>query len=179
VTDPNSPPPDPDDEQPSDDGQPWGEQPPGEQYSQQPYAYGQPPPYAGVPFSQQRGPDGLTPDERTWGGAAHWSSLIAAFVAMAFLGPLLVFLVKGNESPYVRQQSAESLNFQLSMLIYGVAGTIIGIILAIVTLGVGLFLLIPLYAAFAIWWLIFTIIGSVKAANGELYEYPLTIRMVR
>ena len=31
---------------------------------------------------------------------------------------------------------------------------------------------------YGLWWLIYTIIGSVKAANGELYEYPLTIRMV-
>jgi uncharacterized Tic20 family protein len=183
------PPPDPDDERPDDeqpDGQPHEQPGAGQPHEQpgagQPYPYGQEPypqqPYGGVPYAQQRGPDGLTPDERTWGGAAHWSSLIAAFVALAFLGPLLVFLVKGNDSPYVRQQSAESLNFQLSMLIYGVVGTIVGIILAVVTLGLGLILLIPLYAAFGIWWLVFTIIGSVKAANGEMYRYPLTIRMV-
>jgi uncharacterized Tic20 family protein len=177
MSDSDGPPPsDPGDEQPSD------EQPSDEQYGQQPYAYGQEPyaqqPYAGVPYSQQRGPDGLTSDERTWGGAAHWSALIAAFVALAFLGPLLVFLVKGNESPYVRQQAAESLNFQLSMIIYSVAGTVVSLLIAIVTLGVGLILLIPLFLAFGLWWLILTIIGSVKASNGEMYRYPLTIRMV-
>ena len=37
------------------------------------------------------------------------------------------------------------------------------------------FLLLPIVG---IWWLVFTIIGSVKSANGELYRYPLTIRMV-
>ena len=95
-----------------------------------------------MPYSQQRGPDGLTPDERTWGGAAHWSALVAAFVAMAFLGPLLIFLIKGNDSAYIRQQSAESLNFQLSMIIYGVVGTIVGVIISIVTLGLGLILFI-------------------------------------
>ena len=50
-------------------------------------------------------------------------------LAMAFLGPLLVFLIKGNDSAYIRQQSAESLNFQLSMIIYGVVGTLVRIVL--------------------------------------------------
>ena len=57
-----------------------------------------PPPPAGPPA-------GLTPDERTWGGAAHWSALVGACVAMAFLGPLLVLLLKGSTSPYVRRQA--------------------------------------------------------------------------
>ena len=114
----------------------------------------------------------------TWGGAAHWSALVAAFVAMAFLGPLIVFLIKGNDSAYVRAQSAESLNFQLSMLIYGVVGGIVGVLVSILTLGLGLIVFIPLILVFGVLWLVFTIIGSVKSANGEMYRYPLTIRMV-
>jgi uncharacterized Tic20 family protein len=90
-----------------------------------------------------------------------------------------VFLVKGNDSPYVRQQSAESLNFQLSMLIYGVVGTIVGIILAVVTLGLGLIVVIPLGLVFLVAALVFLIQGSVKALNGEDYDYPLSLRFVR
>ena len=111
---------------------------------------------------------GLTPDERTWGGAAHWSALVAAFVALAFIGPLIVMLTKGNESPYIRRQAVESLNFQLSILIYGA----VSFVLVFVLVG---FLLLPIVGLL---WLIFTIIGSIKAANGEEYRYPLTIRMV-
>ncbi len=141
----------------------YGQQPPQQPpYGQQPY--GQPP----QPYGQTPGPDGLTPDERTWGGAAHWSALVSAFVALAFLGPLLVMLVKGNESPYIRRQAVEALNFQLSMLIYAA----VAFVLLFLLIG---FLLLPIVG---IWWLVFTIIGSVKAANGELYRYPLTIRMV-
>lgn len=123
-------------------------------------------------------PHGLTPDEKTWGGAAHWSALVGAFVAMAFLGPLVVLLVKGDSSPYVRRQAVESLNFQLSMLIYGFVGTIVGVILAVVTFGIGLLLVLPLALAFGAIWLIFTILGTLRSANGEEYRYPLTIRMV-
>lgn len=130
--------------------------------------YGQPP--ENQPPSPAHGgqPGYLTPDERTWGGAAHWSALIGAFVALAFLGPLLVLLIKGNESPYIRAQAVESLNFQITTLIAGIVAAISLFVL------IG-FLLLPLVG---LWWLIFTIIGSVKSANGELYRYPLTIRLV-
>ena len=156
-----SPPP----EQP--EGETPGQQPPGQQpYGQSPTpsAYGQQP--AGV---QQPGVGGLTPDERTWGGAAHWSALVAGlFGGLAFLGPLIVMLVKGNDSPWIRRQSVESLNFQISILIYAIVSAILIIVL------IGLVLL----PAVGVLWLVFTIIGSVKASNGEDYRYPLTIRMV-
>lgn len=124
------------------------------------------------------GPPMRPDDERTWAGAAHWSALVGAAVALAFLGPLVVLLAKGNQSPWIRRNAVESLNFQLSMLIYGFVGTIVGIVVAVVTLGIGLLLLVPLGIAFAAAWLICTIIGAVKAGNGEDYRYPLTIRMV-
>ena len=161
MSDPYGPPPP---EQP--EGETPGEQPTGEPAYGQPPAqnpYGQQPPYA-----QQPGLGGLTPDERTWGGAAHWSALLGMLIGFAFLGPLLVMLIKGNESPWIRKQSVESLNFQLSILIYGIVAAVLIVIL------VGLVLL----PAVGIFWLVFTIIGSVKAGNGEDYRYPLTIRMV-
>ena len=77
-------------------------------------------------------------------------------------------LTKGNESAFVRRQAVESLNFQLSMLIYA----IVSAILILVLIGFLLMLVV------AVMWLVFTIIGSIKASNGEDYRYPLTIRMV-
>lgn len=176
MSDPYGPPP----SQPEQDPQqPYGQQPPQPPYGQQPpqppygqQPYGQQPypqqPYAAAPYAQVPGPDGLTADERTWGGAAHWSALVSAFVALAFLGPLLVLLVKGNTSPYVRAQAVESLNFQITTLIYAA----ISFVLVFVLVGVLLLLVV------GIWWLVFTIIGSVKSANGELYRYPLNFRLV-
>jgi uncharacterized Tic20 family protein len=107
-------------------------------------------------------------DELVWGSAAHWSSLVAAALVMAFLGPLIVMLTKGNESPWVRRQAVESLNFQLSILIYGA----VSILLCFVLIG---FVLLPLVG---LAWLVCTILGSIRAARGEDYRYPLTIRMV-
>lgn len=136
-------------------------------YGQQPSGYGQQPP-GGPAYQYGGGQSPANPDDRTWGGAAHWSALVAAFVALAFLGPLIVLLVKGNQSAYVRAQAVESLNFQISILIYG----IVSFVLAFVLIG---FLLLPIVG---LMWLVFTIIGSVKSSNGELYRYPLTIRLV-
>ncbi|HET9423046.1 MAG TPA: DUF4870 domain-containing protein [Nocardioides sp.] len=141
-------------------------------YGEEPQYGAPPPPY--TPPGPSLGPG----DERNWATAAHWSALVAAFVALAFLGPLVVLLAKGNESPWVRRNAVESLNFQLSMLIYGFAGGVVAIVLVVVTLGIGLLLIIPLALAFAAFWLVMTIIGAVKTGNGEDYRYPLTIRMV-
>lgn len=110
----------------------------------------------------------LSADERTWGCAAHWSALVGAFVALAFLGPLLVMLVKGNASPYVRQQAVESLNFQLSILIYGIVSAVLVLVF------IGLLLLVVV----GLLWLVLTVLGTVASSRGELYRYPLTIRMV-
>ena len=129
------------------------------------------------PYPPQ-GPMMRPDDERTWAGAAHWSALVGAAVALAFLGPLVVLMAKGNQSPWVRRNAVESLNFQLSMLIYGFVGTILGVVVAVVTLGIGLLLLVPLALAFAAVWIVCTIIAAVKANSGEEYRYPLTIRMV-
>ena len=119
-------------------------------------------------YAPQPHPSGLTPTELTWGAAAHWSALVAAFVALSFLGPLIVMLTKGNESPYVRKQAVESLNFQLSILIYGVVSAV----LVLVVIGILMLL------AVGILWLVCTVLASVKSSQGEEYRYPLTIRMV-
>lgn len=117
-------------------------------------------------------------DERMWGSAAHWSALVAAVLGLAFLGPLIIMLTQGNESPWVRRQAVESLNFQLSCLIYSLVGTVVAFVLAIVTLGIGLILIIPAFLAAGVAWLVLTILGAVRASSGLDYRYPLTLRLV-
>jgi len=89
-------------------------------------------------------------------------------VGLSFLGPLIVMVTQGNKSAWVRRQAVESLNFQLSMLIYAVVSAVLILVL------IGIFLLIAVGLAA----LIMPIIASVKVSNGEDYRYPLTIRMV-
>lgn len=126
-------------------------------------------PYGGPPGPPYR-PGGLTPAaERAWASAAHWSALVASVLGgLAFLGPLLVLLVKGDESPWVRRHAMESLNFQISILIYAIVSAVLILLL------VGFLLLIAVGVA----WVVLTITGAVRASSGEDYRYPLTIRMV-
>src|SRR6185312_9833899 len=71
-----------------------------------------------------------TQDERTWGLIAHLSSLIAWLVALPFVGPLVVWVIKKDQSPFVADQAKESLNFQIAVLIASLVCTLtcVGII---------------------------------------------------
>ncbi len=148
----------------------FGQQPPG---YQQP-GYGQP----GYPQHPAYGyyapPGAVTQTDRNWASAAHWGTLVAAWLAMGFLAPLIIMLTVGNQSPYVRKHAVESLNFQISLLIYGGAA----ILFSILTIGLGLLIVIPLALVALVAILIFLIQASIKAANGEDYRYPLTLRFV-
>ncbi|MBA2324864.1 MAG: DUF4870 domain-containing protein [Pseudonocardiales bacterium] len=100
--------------------------------------------------------------------AAHLSALIGMIIGLSFVGPLVVMLVQGPKSPYVWANAVEALNFNLSILIYGIVSSVLIVLL------IG----IPMLFAVGIAWLVFTIIAGVKTSNGEPYRYPLTIRLV-
>lgn len=140
--------------------------------------WGQPPMYA--PWHQPdapRYPGARIPDAqaRNWALAAHLSPLLSVWIGLPFLGPLLIWLAKRDDHPYVAEQAREALNFNLSVFIYAVALVIGSIALSIVLIGLLGFLLLPvLFVA----WLVLGIVAAVKAANGEPYRYPFTIRLV-
>ncbi|MBS1718340.1 MAG: DUF4870 domain-containing protein [Armatimonadetes bacterium] len=100
----------------------------------------------------------------------HLSALISYAVGgMFFLGPLVVWLIKKDQFPFVNDQGKESLNFQITcFLLFCIAG-----ILAIILIG---FLLLPLVGLYH---LVFTIIASMAANRGETYRYPLCLRLIK
>ena len=109
-----------------------------------------------------------TPEERNWALAAHIGSIVTAWFALGLVAPLIVLLVKGKESPFVRRHAVESLNFQINALIW----TLVCYLLMIVLIG---FFLIAVYGLL---WLIFVVIATVRASRGEEFRYPLTIRLI-
>jgi uncharacterized Tic20 family protein len=100
---------------------------------------------------------------------AHLLSFVAAYIALGFVAPLVVLLVFGPRSAFVRAQAVESLNFNLSWLLYAIVG---GILLIV---GIGLLILIALGIAYVV----LIVIASIRANNGEFFRYPLTIRFIR
>ena len=127
-------------------------------------------------YPPRTGPDSLPrAEDRTWAIGAHLAS-VAGWVGVPMghiLAPLLVWLIKRDESEYVRIQALESLNFQISMTLYAFAAGILAITI------VGLVIAIPLFIAIIIGDVIYTIIGALAASRGESYRYPLTIRLLR
>jgi uncharacterized Tic20 family protein len=118
----------------------------------------------------------LTPsEERTWAIVAHIGTLVAAWLAMGFLCPLAIWLIFRNRSEFVRRHALESLNFQISLLIY----TAVAIALVLITFGLGVLIVIPLIIIGGIAALVVIILATLAAANGQEYRYPLTIRLVR
>ncbi len=135
-------------------------------------AHGQP------PYEEpQPGPGGISSDDRTWALAAHIGTLVAAYLALGFLAPLIIMLAK-KDSPFVRRHAVESLNFQISLLIYFVVGTVLMFVVALLTFGIGLVVLVPVALVLGIVALVLIIMATIKASNGEEYRYPLTIRFV-
>jgi uncharacterized Tic20 family protein len=93
---------------------------------------------------------------------------VSLFLGVGFLLPLIVFLVKKDESPWLGAQAREVLNFHISLVIYGVVCAVLFLVL----IGVFMLMALGLFAT------ICSIIGAIRAAEGSLYHYPLTIRLV-
>jgi uncharacterized Tic20 family protein len=110
------------------------------------------------------------------GGALLTAGLLSVF---CFVFPLVVMNVYGGRSPWVRAHAAEELNFQLSQLLFGLILLVGGLFLAVITLGIALLVLIPLWLGWLIWWVVVMIIATTRASNGDFYRYPLTIRFVK
>jgi hypothetical protein len=90
------------------------------------------------------------------------------------LGPLIFWLLKRNEYPFVDAQGKVALNFQISVLIYGFMGAAMCSVLMVLLIG---FVLLPLWlSALSIFDLIMIIMASVKASNGQTPHYPCAIR---
>ncbi len=119
-------------------------------------------------------------EERNWAMAAHLSALAGGLLSGffgglgVFVGPLVVWLIKKDTMPFVDEQGKEALNFNITCAI----AFLILLVFSVMTLGIGLLLTIPLWVAIGIFWLVVTIIATVKVSNGEHYRYPIALRLI-
>ncbi len=122
-------------------------------------------------MSEENNSNGLAKqEERSLGLACH----LLAFVGMVFpfgniLGPLVIWLVKKDDSAFVDDQGKEALNFNITISIAG----FVAFLLTFVVIGA---FLLPIIGIF---WLVMTIVAAVKANGGEYYRYPLTLRLIK
>ena len=107
-----------------------------------------------------------TSDERTFAILSH---ILAIVPGIGIFGPLVIWLIKKDESPFVEANAKESLNFQLTIII----GYIIGCILLVVVIGAFLLAVLGLLN------LILVIVASVKTSENKIYRYPFNLRLIK
>jgi uncharacterized Tic20 family protein len=118
--------------------------------------------------------------ERQWAMFAHLSALVAIWMGgLGFLGPLIVWLIKKDEMRFVDDQGKEALNFQLNVLLLTAVMGIIAVPLIFLTLGLGIFLVIPLALLLGAVAIVMPIVAAIKSNSGETYRYPYILRLVK
>lgn len=106
----------------------------------------------------------VTENDRLMGILSHILAIVGGFLA-----PLIIWLVKKDESPYVKDHAQESLNFQLTMML----AWIVSFILMFVLIGILLIVIVGILNVVLI------IVATIKAADGQLYKYPFSIRFIK
>lgn len=143
-----------------------------------------PPERAPAPPTPPGPPPPLRPeDERLLATLIHLCGLLWVLGIPGIVGVLLIWLLKRDQSAFVDHHGKEATNFQISLLVYGVAiagVAVIGFVLTIVL--VGFLLFIPAILAsvgLVILQVVTAILGAIEANRGGYYRYPLTIRFIR
>ncbi len=131
-------------------------------------------------------------EEKTWGALTHALGLAGGIVPFGnILGPLMMWMLKKEESSFVDENGKSALNFQISFSIYYIVliaafvPMLIGTGIAVgefnypeASMGIP-FILIGLIIILAILQFIFIIIAILRSANGEVFRYPLSMRFLR
>jgi uncharacterized Tic20 family protein len=109
-------------------------------------------------------------EERNWAVGCHLAALSGLITGIGFiLGPLIVWLIKKDESAFVSDQGKEALNFQITMALAVIAGCM----LIIVLIGIPLLILIGLFNLLCI------MMAAVNSSEGVMYRYPLNLRLIK
>jgi uncharacterized Tic20 family protein len=137
-------------------------------------------PYTPPSFPESAAPPaviGLSSEERMWAMFGHLSALTGLFTGGIgnIVGPLIIWQVKKDTMPFASAEAKEALNFNISWLLWALILGAVTFVLMLFFIGV---LLLPVLAGLGIAWVVFSIIGGLKANEGKPYRYPLTIRFI-
>jgi len=123
-------------------------------------------------------------EECTWALGAHLSAPIGAMLLASLsipvggvLGPLIIWLVKRDQSEYIGAHAKEALNANISYLLYAIP---IGLVFFLLMLTIILIPLVFLAGAFlTVLYLYWVIRAAIAANNGGFYRYPFNLRLIR
>ena len=120
---------------------------------------------------------GIPVQQRQWAMFSHLSALTGIFTGGlgCILGPLIIWLIQKDSMPFVNDQAKEALNFNITVGIVALGLILVGTVLLVILIGFLFY-----FAAFAvgIYWLVMTVIATIKSNEGIAYRYPMTLRLV-
>jgi uncharacterized protein len=105
-------------------------------------------------------------DDRILGLLSH---LLAIVPGIGIFGPLVIYLLRKNESSFVAANAKESLNFQITMFVAYIVSWLLVVVL------IGFFLL----AILGILNVVLVIVATVKASENKIYRYPFNLRLIK
>ena len=103
-------------------------------------------------------------DERTMAILSHILTIVAGFLV-----PLIIYLIKKDESKYVAEHAKESLNFQITVFI----AACVCIPLTLIIIG-----FVLMFAVIILAW-VFIIMATIKASENKMYRYPINLRIIK
>jgi len=118
-------------------------------------------------------------ETRTWGMILHLSSLLGLITGIGVIAPIVIWMVKRDVMPGIDPHGKAALNWLISCVIYGTVLVVISVILIVATFGIAAFLLIPVWLLLGLAGVACPIFAGMKANNGIVWDYPLTIRFVK
>lgn len=108
-------------------------------------------------------------NEELWIMGIHLGQLLNGAGGIGLVLPIVLWLIKKDQSPLIDAHGKNAINWLISVLIYGV----ICFFLMAVFIGAIGFILLTVLA------FVFPIIAAIKAANGEVWEYPMSFRFIK
>jgi hypothetical protein len=121
-----------------------------------------------------------TQNDKNYSSITHLSGFAGWFIPFGnIIAPLVLWLAKKNESTYIDVHGKSAVNFQLSLILYCFLLAILILPITILTLGLGLIAIIIGIIPAIILKIVLIISASIKASNGEYYDYPFTIQFIK
>jgi uncharacterized Tic20 family protein len=111
----------------------------------------------------------VTPDEKNWAVFTHLAALAGFAIPFGnIIGPLVVWIMKKEEMPFVDHQGKEALNFQITFSI----AMVISLFLMIIVIGIVTSIIL------VIAWIVVVVRAGLAVSEGKVYRYPFTIRFI-
>ena len=144
--------------------EPQAPRPPYQQPAQSAYQQPAQPVPAGPPLTEM--------EDRQWASFAHLGGILS------FLPPLIIWLVYKDRGRFTDEEGKEALNFQITLVIAYVIIWVLTAIITVVTFGLGAIIGL---LAWLVWMagVVFSILGFLKAKDGQHYRYPFALRLIK